>query len=149
MNADTMMPPGVEQNLAETADEADWALPVAEEAPPPVILVTASHPTAPHPQGWVRRGASPARSAGRGARGGRLRDSLWPPADPGWLVRRLRRGRLYGDARDAIWEFVTALRLPAYFRLGLLGFVGTLAWLFVPVTLIALGRWVPLLSLLG
>ena len=83
------------------------------------------------------------------ARGGRLRDFLWPPADPGWLVRRLRRGRLYGDARDAVWEFVTGLRLAAYFRLGLLGFVGTLAWLLVPVTLMALGRRQPVLSLLG
>ena len=83
------------------------------------------------------------------ARGGRLRDFLWPPADPGWLVRRLRRGRLYGDARDAVWEFVAALRLPAYFRLGLLGFAGTLAWLLLPVTVMALGRRVPVLSLLG
>jgi hypothetical protein len=83
------------------------------------------------------------------ARGGRFRDFLWPPAGAVWLVRRLRRGRLLGDARDAVWEFVMALRLPAYFRLGLLGFAGTLAWLLVPVTLLALGRRVPVLSLLG
>jgi hypothetical protein len=83
------------------------------------------------------------------ARGGRLRDFLWPPSDPIWLVRRLRRGRLYGDARDAVWEFVAALRLPAYFRLGLLGYVGTLAWLVVPVSLMALGRRVPPLGLVG
>jgi hypothetical protein len=83
------------------------------------------------------------------ARGGRLRDFLWPPSDPSWLVRRLRRGRLYGDARDAVWEFVAALRLPAYFRLGLLGYVGTLAWLVVPVSLMALGRRVPPLGLVG
>lgn len=83
------------------------------------------------------------------ARGGRLRDFLWPPADPGWLVRTLRRGGLYADARDAVWEFVAALRLPAYFRLGLLGFVGTLAWLALPVTLMASGRWLPPMSLLG
>jgi hypothetical protein len=83
------------------------------------------------------------------ARGGRLRDFLWPPADPWWLARRLRRGRLYGDARDAVWEFVTSLRLPAYFRLGLLGYAGTMAWLVLPVTLMALGRRLPPLSLLG
>jgi hypothetical protein len=83
------------------------------------------------------------------ARGGRFRDFLWPPADPVWLVRRLRRGRLLRDARDAVWEFVVALRLPAYFRLGLLGYAGTLAWLLVPVTLMALGRRMPVLSLLG
>jgi hypothetical protein len=44
---------------------------------------------------------------------------------------------------------VTALRLPAYFRLGFLGYAGTLAWLLVPVTFLALGRRLPPLSLLG
>jgi hypothetical protein len=83
------------------------------------------------------------------ARGGRFRHFLWPPGDLVWLVRRLRQGRLLGEARDAVWEFVMALRLPAYFRLGLLGYAGTLAWLLVPVTLMALGRRVPVLSLLG
>jgi hypothetical protein len=83
------------------------------------------------------------------ARGGRFRDFLWPPADPVWLVRRLRRGRLLAEARDAVWEFVMALRLPAYFRLGLLGYAGTLAWLLVPVTLTALGRRLPPLILAG
>jgi hypothetical protein len=83
------------------------------------------------------------------ARGGRLRDFLWPPADPIWLVRRLRRGGLLSAARDAVWEFVTALRLPAYFRLGLVGYAGTLAWLVVPVSLLGLGRRFPVLSLLG
>jgi hypothetical protein len=83
------------------------------------------------------------------ARGGRFRDFLWPPADPVWLVRRLRRGRFLADARDAVWEFVLALRLPAYFRLGLLGYVGTLAWLVVPVTLMALGRRLPPLIVVG
>jgi hypothetical protein len=83
------------------------------------------------------------------ARGGRLRDFLWPPGNLVWLVRRLRRGRLYAEARDAVWEFVTALRLPAYFRVGLLGFVGTLGWLLVPVTLMSVGRKSPVLYLLG
>ncbi len=58
----------------------------------------------------------------------------------GWLVRKLRQGGdLTRSARDEVWTFVTGLRLPYYFRLGLLGFVGTMAWLLVPVTLIALG----------
>jgi hypothetical protein len=83
------------------------------------------------------------------ARGGRFRHFVWPPADPVWLARRLRRGRLFGEARDAVWEFASALRLPAYFRLGLCGYVGTLAWLLVPVTLLALGRKVPVLGVLG
>ena len=83
------------------------------------------------------------------ARGGRIRHFLWPPADPVWLVRRLRQGRLFGEARDAVWEFATALRLPAYFRLGFFGYAGTLAWLLVPVGLLALGRRVPPLGVLG
>ena len=72
-----------------------------------------------------------------------MRYFLWPFGNPIWLVRRLRRGGVYGSARDAVWEFVTTLRLPHYFRLGLLGFAGTMAWLLVPVTLIALGRRFP------
>jgi hypothetical protein len=39
--------------------------------------------------------------------------------------------------------------LPAYFRLGLLGFTGTLGWLLVPVALMALGRRAPILNLVG
>jgi hypothetical protein len=83
------------------------------------------------------------------ARGGRFRHFLWPPADPFWLVRRLRRGGLYAEMRDAVWDFVTALRLPSYFRLGLLGFAGTLAWLLVPVLLLALGQRIPPVGFLG
>ena len=60
-----------------------------------------------------------------------------------------RAGGLYGEARDAFWAFVAALRLPYYFRLGLVGFLGTLAWLIVPALLIAAGgRW-PLLGIVG
>jgi hypothetical protein len=83
------------------------------------------------------------------ARGGSFRHFAWPPADPLWLVRRLRRGRLFEEARDAVWEFVMALRLPAYFRLGFYGYAGTLAWLVVPVTLLAVGRKIPVLGFFG
>lgn len=83
------------------------------------------------------------------ARGGRLRDFLWPFGTPIWLVRRLRRGEIISGSRDAVWDFVTALRLPYYFRLGLLGFIGTLAWLVLPVSLIALGRKFPIAGILG
>src|SRR5207302_546082 len=57
-------------------------------------------------------------------RGGRFRNFFWPPGGLVWLVRRLRRGGLYVEARDVTWAFVTGLRLPAYFRLGLLGYIG-------------------------
>jgi hypothetical protein len=83
------------------------------------------------------------------ARGGKLRYFFWPFATPFWLVKRLRRGGIYSGSRDAVWEFVAALRLPYYFRMGLLGFIGTSVWLFVPVSLIALGRRFPLVGFVG
>jgi hypothetical protein len=83
------------------------------------------------------------------SRGGKLRYFLWPFTNPLWLVRRLRRGGYYGEARDAVWDFAVALRLPYYFWLGLRGFVGTMAWLVVPITLFALGRKAPALGFVG
>jgi len=83
------------------------------------------------------------------ARGGRPRHFLSPFVHPFWLVRRLRQGGLYSEARDGLWEFVAGLRVPYYFRLGLIGFLGTLAWLAVPAILIAATGRFPLLGLLG
>jgi hypothetical protein len=83
------------------------------------------------------------------ARGGRLRHFLWPVGMPFWLVRKLRAGGLYAEARDGFWEFVAALRLPHYFRLGLVGFLGTLAWLVLPASLIAASGRFPALGFLG
>jgi hypothetical protein len=68
---------------------------------------------------------------------------------PFWLVRRLRAGGLYAEARDGFWGFVAALRLPHYFRLGLVGFLGTLAWLVLPASLIAASGRFPALGFLG
>lgn len=83
------------------------------------------------------------------ARGGRVRHFLLPFGNPLWIARRLRRGGAYASARDAVWAFVAGLRLPYYFRLGLLGFVGTMAWLALPVSLLAAGRLAPILALPG
>jgi hypothetical protein len=83
------------------------------------------------------------------ARGGRVRHFLMPFGNPFWIARRLRRRGAYAAARDAVAAFVGSLRLPYYFRLGLLGFLGTMAWLGPPVTLLALGRRNPLAGLLG
>ncbi len=83
------------------------------------------------------------------ARGGRLRHFAWPPANLIMLARRVRRGGLYAESRDATWDFVAALRLPHYARLGALGFAGAMAWLAAPATLLAMGRRAPLLGLLG
>ena len=82
-------------------------------------------------------------------RGGRLRDFLRPWGHPFWLVRRLRAGGLYTEARDGLWAFVASLRVPYYFRLGLVGFVGTLAWLVVPAILIGATQRFPVLGALG
>jgi hypothetical protein len=83
------------------------------------------------------------------SRGGKLRYFLWPFGNPIWLVRRLWRGGYYAEARDAVWEFVISLRLPYYFWLGVRGFAGAMAWLFLPITLLALGSRVPVLDLPG
>ncbi|MCI0683456.1 MAG: hypothetical protein L0Y71_15235 [Gemmataceae bacterium] len=82
------------------------------------------------------------------ARGGRLRYFVWP-FNFVWLLRRLFRGGYYTEARDATWDFVASLRLPYYFWLGFRGFVAAFAWLVIPVTLLALGRAVPLLGFVG
>ncbi len=85
-------------------------------------------------------------------RGGRLRYFLWP-FNVVWLVRRLVRGGYYAEARDAVWVAAGSLRLPYYFWLGLRGFVAALAWLVIPVTMLAAGRTsapaAPLVGLLG
>lgn len=82
-------------------------------------------------------------------RGGRLRHFLWPFGNPRWLIRQLRAGGLYGRSRDAFWDALGALRLPYLFRVGAVGFLGTLAWLVLPAGMIALGGRFPLLFLTG
>jgi hypothetical protein len=83
------------------------------------------------------------------ARGARLRHFLWPFGHPFWLVGRLRRRGLYPEVRDGLWAFVVDLHLPYYFRLGLIGFLGTLGWLAVPALLISATGRVPVLAVIG
>ncbi len=82
------------------------------------------------------------------SRGGKFRYFLWP-FNGIWLIRRLWRGGYYREARDAVWDFVAALRLPYYFWLGLRGFAGAFLWLVLPITLLALGRKIPPAGFLG
>jgi hypothetical protein len=82
-------------------------------------------------------------------RGGRIRHFLWPFGHPFWLVRRMRKGGLYSEARDGLWDFAASLRAPYCFRLGLIGFAGTLAWLMIPGLLIAAVGVAPLLAPIG
>jgi hypothetical protein len=81
-------------------------------------------------------------------RGGRLRHFANPLNLP-WLVRRGARGRLYGEARERLWDVVAALHLPHYFWLGVRGFAGAFLWLAVPLLLLGLGHQMPGVGLLG
>ncbi|MDG3002570.1 hypothetical protein [Paludisphaera mucosa] len=82
-------------------------------------------------------------------RGGQLRRFLWPFGGPFWLRRRLREGGLYAASRDGFWEFVGRFRPWHYLRLGFVGFVGTLAWLVVPTSMIAATTRFPILGPIG
>jgi hypothetical protein len=63
--------------------------------------------------------------------------SAWFP--PAILAAAIRRGRMFAEARDAVWDFVMSLRLPHYFWLGLRGFIGALAWLVLPSLMLMAG----------
>jgi hypothetical protein len=80
-------------------------------------------------------------------RGGRLRHFVWPR--PIRMIKGIFRSGAYAEARDTTWNFVVGLRLPYYFWLGVRGFAGGLAWLFVPISLIAAAQKVPPLGFLG
>lgn len=72
------------------------------------------------------------------ARGGRLRLFFWPtPLNGIWLYRELRRGGYTERAGQWVAAFVSSLRLRHHFWLGLRGFAGAMAWLFVPTVLFA------------
>ncbi len=63
--------------------------------------------------------------------------SDWFP--PAILWAGMRRGHMYAEARDAVWDFVVELKLLHYFWLGIRGFAGALAWLLVPSLLLMAG----------
>jgi len=73
------------------------------------------------------------------ARGGKIRYFFWP-FNFIWLIQRAFKGGYYAEARDNVWDMTVSLRIPYYFWLGLRGFAAALAWLALPVTLIAAGR---------
>lgn len=59
--------------------------------------------------------------------------SWFPPAI---FWANLRNGGIYSTARDAVWDYAVNLKPHYFFWLGLRGFAGALAWLFVPVMMI-------------
>jgi len=81
--------------------------------------------------------------------GGRLHHFLFPFLNPVWVALHVWRGGFWRDSRDAVWNFVTALRLPYYFWLGWRGFWGAFLWLAGPITLLAIGRKIPVLGFVG
>jgi hypothetical protein len=73
-------------------------------------------------------------------RGGRLRDLLVPR--PIKSIRLALTPCAWTAMRDRLWDYTVSLRLPHYASLGLRGFLGALAWLAIPVTLLAsASRW--------
>lgn len=83
------------------------------------------------------------------ARGGRFRDFLWPVGSVMWYMRLRGMRGVYGSMRDRLWSFVSEPRFPRYFRIGLVGFLGTLVWLAPPALLIAAGGRVPPVGFVG
>lgn len=58
-------------------------------------------------------------------------------------------GAWYYPARDTVWDFALALRLPYYFSLGFRGFVATWIWLLIPTVMLAAGQRFPAIGFLG
>lgn len=54
---------------------------------------------------------------------------------PAIIWKSIRRGEFWGRARDGVWDFVLEMKLPYLFWLGLRGFMATLIWLAIPVTI--------------
>jgi hypothetical protein len=130
----SLVPPWLVGSYAHSAQLIDPGGPVARNWRVALVVVTA---------------LSLLHIAASCARGGRFRHFLWPIGHPFWLYRQLRDGVLYSETRDGLWAFVAGLRMPYYFRLGLVGFLGTLAWLIVPAILIGATQRFPLLGALG
>jgi hypothetical protein len=64
---------------------------------------------------------------------------LWTWSPPAILAVGIRRGRMYAEARDAVWDFSASLRVMQRFWLGVRGFAGALAWLLVPSIMLMIG----------
>ena len=66
-------------------------------------------------------------------RGGRFRHFVWPA--PLRMIRRIRKGGMFAEARDRFFDWVSSLAVADYFKTGFHGFVVAFAWLLIPVTL--------------
>lgn len=71
------------------------------------------------------------------ARGGSFSCFFRPLKNIFWLTQKWRDGNYWQTAEQAVGEFVEKLRLKHHFLLGAKGFLGALAWLFLPTALLA------------
>jgi hypothetical protein len=55
---------------------------------------------------------------------------------PAILWKKIRQRGAYQAARDGLWNFFSQLNLGYYFKLGVLGFIGTALWLVIPTGLL-------------
>jgi hypothetical protein len=83
------------------------------------------------------------------AHGGRLRDFLWPVGNILHFYGRWKNGGVYSKLRDEFWDFFVSLRLPYYFWLGLRGFIGSLIWLLIPISMLAASSKAPIIGVFG
>ncbi len=71
------------------------------------------------------------------ARGGGFWCFFRPIKNVRWLVGQLYAGTYFDTASAAVREFIAALKLRHHFWLGLRGFAGAFAWLFLPTAFFA------------
>lgn len=79
--------------------------------------------------------------------GGNLHHFLWPR--PLHFARQMGRRRTYIEADHRVRCTIKRLRLPHYWWLGARGLAAGVLWLAAPTTLLAAGRWYPLLGVVG
>lgn len=85
-------------------------------------------------------------------RGGKLRHFFWPA--PFRFYKWLKQEDKFGGIQTKVMDYLLSLRLGYYFKLGGLGFVGGLIWLFIPVSILVFASKLPegvafLVSVLG
>jgi hypothetical protein len=88
------------------------------------------------------------------ARGGSFWCFFRPIRNLRWCLAQWRQGGYLARAEWGVRGFVSAMQLPRHFRLGVVGYFGTLAWLLIPTFLFAALQTVQkpgqiLLTLLG
>lgn len=80
---------------------------------------------------------------------GRVRYFFRPINNVIWLIREVKAGGIVQRQWSQLRSWIRSLRLWYYFSLGFRGFCGAAFWLFIPATLLAVGKTNPLLGFLG